>query len=325
MAEDGAGGGRSEAIAGLSSDSAFAAKTTRGAWEEAAEQLDQLLRPFFPDLVAIASPVGADLRSARALSWLLGRGAAVVVAQVQEIVKVEEATGRIRCDQQLATFWVLLDRSAGPLECTVGLAPRGDGTSVIVFPGSPEAVEEASVPLEEVFPYGLNELIAPALPNSWYPQPRPPSDDRPGDPAAVWRVPCREPHVRAQLPFTLEAAALERFVVPATTADGAPVTAGAELLCFAGDWAPVRGWPSPGFVVPASAVVYPLDAVDWERATLDWEVEPVRFLLQPLGGETLVQLYGGGLTGPVAAKAFELALRQELRAEGLWCASPLLG
>ena len=199
---------------------------------------------------------------------------------------------------------------------TVGLASCDDGLWEIVPRDDLRSDHETTVPIHEIFPYQLNDLVCVALPDltMWYPRPRHTSV-RPGETAAVWRIPYPEPDVRANFPFVVEALS-QTVVVAATPDDGEDLPLVVQLTTANGGWAPVRGWPSPGFVVPTSAVVYPRD--DGERASLDGEDHAVAFLVKPLGNETVIRVFGGVYTGSAVAEAVTRDFRDELRAECAW-------
>jgi hypothetical protein len=138
---------------------------------------------------------------------------------------------------------------------------------------------------------------------------------RPGETAAVWRIPYPEPDVRANFPFVVEALS-QTVVVAATADDGEDRPLVVQLTTANGGWAPVRGWPSPGFVVPTSAVVYPRD--DWERASLDGEDHAVAFLVQPLGMRRLSASLGAPTPVQRWLKRLPVTSSTSSRAECVW-------
>jgi hypothetical protein len=69
---------------------------------------------------------------------------------------------------------------------TVGLASCDDGLWEIVPRDDLQSDHETTVPIHEIFPYQLNDLVRAALPDltMWYPLPRHTSV-RPGETVAV--------------------------------------------------------------------------------------------------------------------------------------------
>ncbi len=305
-------------MSGLLAESIYHVVTQREAWPTVVHALDLMLRAYFHDVTVVVYPAESTVPSALAVAWLLGQG--VVVAEYQ-LVLTEH--GGVSNDIQIIV-WVLEDRSGDPLKVTVGLVPR-DGRDIIVHPVSPETEHTIALPIRTLFPFGLDDLIHTAVPDlDVLPLVPCRKAQRPGQLAAIWRIPYPEQDVRAHLPFCFDRLALFG-VVEAEAFDGSPLTLHADLTPAAGDWGAVPGWPSPGYIVPMNVVVYPRVDTDWEHATLQWEDEPAHLLVLPLGGETLVRLFGGILTGPVLAAQLEAVVTEELRAERVWRDIPIVG